>query len=196
DSNLARTESSADVQLQEFLRTTTIQRFRNRGTQHIKLVAVGKGDNSVFDQLHTPLYILFVLVALVLLIACANVANMLLARAAARARELAVRTSIGAGRFRLIRQMLAASLLLSLLAGVLPVVIRNWVAGALVHFLPQGHVVTVLDLHMDAVTVLFVFGLSLAACVTFGLAPAIHTTRCNLAGMLKTDSGASIGDLS
>ena len=146
--------------------------------------------------MHTPLYILFVLVALVLLIACANVANMLLARAATRARELAVRTSIGAGRSRLIRQMLAESLLLSLFAGVLAVVIGNWVAGALVHFLPQGHVATVLDLRMDAVTVLFVLALSLVACVTFGVAPAIHTTRFNLAAMLKTDSGASIGDLS
>ena len=165
------------MQLQEFLRTTTIQRFRDRGIQHIKLVAVGKGDSGILRQFHTPLYILFVLVALVLLIACANVANMLLARAAARARELAVRTSIGAGRFRLIRQMLAESLLLSLFAGVLAVAIGNWVAGALVHFLPQGHVATVLDLRMDAVTVLFVLALSLVACVTFGLAPALHTTR-------------------
>ncbi len=195
-SSLAQAEAAADVQLQEFLRTTTIQRFRDRGLQHIKLVAVGKGDSGVLRQLHTPLYILFVLVALVLLVACANVANILLARAAARARELAVRTAIGAGRFRLIRQMLAESLLLSLFAGALAVVIGNWVAGALVHFVPQGHVSTVLDLRMDAVTVLFVFALSLVACVTFGLAPAIHTTRFNLVGMLKPDSAASIGDLS
>jgi predicted permease len=146
--------------------------------------------------LQTPLYILFVLVALVLLIACANVANMLLARAAGRTRELAVRTSIGAGRFRLIRQMLAESLLLSLMAGAFAILIGNWVAGALVHFLPQGNFKTVLDLRTDSVTVLFVFALSLAACVTFGLAPAIQTTRCNLAGMLKPDSAASIGDLS
>jgi predicted permease len=196
DSSLAQAEVSADVQFQEYLRTTTNPRFRDRGIQHVKLVAVGKGDSGVLRQLHTPLYILFVLVALVLLIACANVANMLLARAAARARELAVRTSIGAGRFRLIRQMLAESLLLSLFAGALAVVIGNWVAGALVHFVPRGHFATVVDLRMDAATILFVLALSLAACVTFGLAPAIHTTRCNLAGMLKTDSGASIGDLS
>jgi predicted permease len=196
DSSLAQAEVSADVQFKEYLRTTTNPRFRDRGIQHVKLVAVGKGDSGVLRQLHTPLYILFVLVALVLLIACANVANMLLARAAARARELAVRTSIGAGRFRLIRQMLAESLLLSLFAGALAVVIGNWVADALVHFLPQGTFVTVVDLRMDAVTVLFVLALSLVACVTFGLAPAIRTTRCNLAGMLKTDSGASIGDLS
>jgi putative ABC transport system permease protein len=139
DSSLAQAEVSADVQFKEYLRTTTNPRFRDRGIQHVKLVAVGKGDSGVLRQLHTPLYILFVLVALVLLIACANVANMLLARAAARARELAVRTSIGAGRFRLIRQMLAESLLLSLFAGALAVVIGNWVAGALVHFLPPGH---------------------------------------------------------
>jgi len=130
------------------------------------------------------------------LIACANVANMLLARAAARARELAVRMSIGADRFRLIRLMLAESLVLSLFAGVLAVVIGNSVAGAFVRFVPQGSFATVLDLRMDVVTVLFVSALSLAACVTFGLAPALRTTRCDLAGMLKADSGASIGDLS
>ncbi len=195
-SSLARAKAAADVQLQEFLRTTTIPRFRDRGNQHIQLVALGNGDAGVLRQLHTPLYVLFVLVALVLLIACANVANMLVARAAARARELAVRRSIGAGRLRLIRQMLAESLLLSLVAGALAVVIGQWVADALVYFVPQGHVATVLDLRMDAVTVLFVLALSLVACVTFGLAPAVHTTRCNLVGMLKPDSSASIGNLS
>jgi predicted permease len=196
DSSLAQAEISADVQFKEYLRTTMNPRFRDRGIQHVKLVAVGAGDSGVLRQFHRPLYILFVLVALVLLIACANVANMLLARAGARARELAVRTSIGAGRFRLIRQMLAESLLLSLFAGALAVVIGSWVAGALVHFLPQGTFKTVLDLRMDAVTVLFVLALALVACVTFGLAPAIHATRFNLVGMLKTDSGASIGGLS
>jgi hypothetical protein len=189
-SNLARAESSADVQLQEFLRATTIQRFRDRGVQHSKLAAIGFGDNGIFDQFHTPLYILFVLVALVLLVACANVANMLPARGTVRARELAVRTSIGAGRFRLIRQMLAESLLLSPCAGALAVVIGNWAAGALVHFLPQGHVAIVLDLRPDANTVLFTLALSLLPCVTLGLTPAIHITRGNLAGMLKADTVA------
>jgi predicted permease len=196
DSSLEQAEVAAAVQFKEYLRTTTNSRFRDRSIQHVKLVAVGRGDSGVLRQLHTPLFILFVLVALVLLIACANVANMLLARAAARARELAVRTAIGAGRSRLIRQMLAESLMLSLLAGALGVVIGNWVAGALVRFLPQGTFVTVLDLRMDAVTALFVLALSLVTCVTFGLAPAIRTTRGNLVGLLKTDSGTSIGDLS
>jgi predicted permease len=195
-SRLPQAESSVDAQLQEFLRQATTERFRDRGAQHIKLVPAGKGDNGTLDQFHAPLYVLLVLVALVLLIACANVANMLLARAASRSRELAVRTSIGAGRFRLIRQMLAESLLLSLLAGVLAVAIGNWAAAALVHFLPQGHVATVLDLRMDATSILFVLALSLVACMTFGLAPAVRTTRGNLAGMLKSDSGGSIDGLS
>jgi predicted permease len=196
DSTLAQAEAAADVQLQEFLRATTIQRFRDQGSQHIDLMPVGNGGSGVLRQLQTPLYVLFVLVALVLLIACANVANMLVARAAARARELAVRRAIGAGRFRLIRQMLAESLLLSLFAGALAIVVGHWVSSALVHFVPQGHVVTVLDLRMDAVTVLFVVALSLVTCVTFGLAPAVHTTRGNLVAMLKPDSAGSIGDLS
>ena len=196
DASLEQAEIAADAQFKEYLRTTTIPRFRDRGIQHVRLVAVGNGDGGVLRQLQTPLSILFVLVALVLLIACANVANMLLARAAARGRELAVRASIGAGRWRLIRQMLAESLLLSLVAGGLAVVIGSWVAGALVRFLPQGTFKTALDLRMDAVTVLFVLALALVACVAFGLAPALRATRFNLVGMLKTDSGASIGDLS
>ncbi len=193
--SLEQTTASADAQLQEFLRTTTIQRFRDRGRQQMTLVAVGRGDSALLRQLHTPLYILFVLVGLVLLIACANVANMLLARAATRARELAVRMAIGAGRFRLLRQILAESLLLSLLAGMLAVVIGHWVAGTLVHFLPQGHVTTVVDLRLNVPTVLFVFVLSVVACVTCGLAPAVHTTRFNLVAMLKPTPGASIGTL-
>ena len=195
-STLAQAEEAADVQLQEFVRGTNIQRFTDRGIPHVNLTTLGTGESRVLRQLHTPLYVLFVLVGLVLLIACANVANMLLARASLRARELAVRTAIGAGRFRLIRQMLAESFLLSVFAGTLAVLIGNWAAGALAHFLPQGNVVTVLDLRMNATTILFVLALSLVACVTFGLAPAIRTTRCNLAGALKSDSGASIGDLS
>jgi ABC-type antimicrobial peptide transport system permease subunit len=131
-----------------------------------------------------------VLVALVLLIACANMANMLLARATARARELAVRTSIGAGRFRLMRQMLAESLLLSLLAGGLAVAVGNWAAGLLVHFLPHGHLTLELDLHPDATTLLFIFGLSLLTTGIFGLAPAVQATRGNLVATLKADSGA------
>jgi len=195
-SGIAQAESAADTQLQAFLQSTPIQRFRDRGAQHVKLTPAGRGDNGVIRQFQTPLYILFVLVALVLLIACANVANMLLARGAARAREFAVRASIGAGRLRLIRQMLAESLLLALLAGTVAIGIGNWAAGTLVHFLPQGHVAIVLDLRPDASTMLFVLVLSMLACVAFGLAPAIHITRVNLAGMLKTDSGVSIGDRS
>lgn len=193
DSSLAQAEASADVQLQEFLRTTTIPQFRDGGSQQLKLGALGNGP-AMLGQLHTPLYVLFVLVALVLLIACVNVANMLVARATARSRELALRMSIGASRFRLIRQMLAESLLLALLAGAVAIVIGQWVAGALVHFVPQGNVETVLDLHMNAVTVLFVLALSMVACVAFGLAPAFHSTRCNLVEMLKSDSAASIGN--
>jgi predicted permease len=190
---LARTEASSDAQLQAFLRATTLPRFRNGGLRHLKLAAVGKGDNGILDQFHTPLFVLFVLVALVLLIACANVSNMLLARSSVRAREFAVRTSIGAGRLRLMRQLLAESLLLSLFAGGLAVAVSNWAAGLLVHFLPQGHITLALDLHPDTQTLLFTVALSLLTSVLFGLAPAIQATRGNLAATLKADSTASIG---
>jgi predicted permease len=195
-SSLAHASVLASQQLGQFLRIAPSRRYSDRGIDRVTLVPVGNGDSGVLGQLHTPLYVLFVMVALVLLVACANVANVLLARAAARGRELAVRMSIGAGRSRLVRQMLAESLLLSLVAGLVAVAIGTWAARGLVHFVPQGHVATDLDLQMDTATVLFAFALSLVACVTFGLAPALRTTRFSLVAMLKADSRASTGDLS
>ena len=190
---LAQAEAAADSQLQEFLKSTTIDRLRDAGIRHAKLTPAGRGDNGMLEQFHTPLYVLFVLVGLVLLIACANVANMIMARATTRSREFAVRTSIGAGRLRLIRQLLVESLLLSLIAGALAVAVGNWAAALLIRFLPQGHMALVLDLRPDAQALLFTFALSVLASVLVGLAPAIESTRINLAATLKADSAGSTG---
>lgn len=191
--SLAQTQSSADLQFQEFLRTTTIPRFRGDTARHITVVEAGHGDSGMLNQFRTPLYVLFALVGLVLLIASANVASMLLARSTTRTREFAIRTSIGAGQFRLMRQMFAESLTLSLFAGLLAIAVSNWTAGLLVHFLPQGHITAVLDLHPDPTTILFTFVLAMLTSVLFGFAPAIEATRTDLASTLKSDSAASIG---
>ncbi|HEY3743493.1 MAG TPA: ABC transporter permease [Bryobacteraceae bacterium] len=186
-------EATADSQLQYFLRTTSLQRLREQGPRHIRLTAAGRGDNGALTQFHAPLDIIFVLVALVLLVACANVANMLFARGAARTREFAVRTSIGAGRLRLIRQLLVESLLLSMLAGCLAIAAGSWASSWLVRFLPQGHIALTVDLHMSPVALLFTFALAVLSTVLIGLAPAIEATRGNVAVTLKADSAAAIG---
>ncbi|HYL74624.1 MAG TPA: ABC transporter permease [Bryobacteraceae bacterium] len=191
---IAQAESAADAQFQEFLRTTTIARLRNTGLGHLRVRPAARGWSADLEGFASPLAVLAGLVAMVLLIACGNVANMLLARATARRRELAVRVSIGAGRARLIRQMLAESLLLALVGGTLGIAVAAWVDRLLLHFLPQGHIRWVVDLHPDARALLFTAALSIATGFLFGLIPALQCTRGDLAASLKTDSSASIGE--
>jgi predicted permease len=137
-----------------------------------------------------PLLILMILVALVLLIACANMANLLLARASARHREIAVRLSMGAGRARIIRQLLTESVLLSLAGGLAGTLFAFWLTRILIAFVSatQRHgpgQFTRLELHPDWRMVLFTFGVALASGILFGLTPALRSTRMNIAYSLK-----------
>jgi predicted permease len=192
--SLAQTEAAADAAFQELLQTTAIPAIQHAEYLHLRLRPIGRGEpSSDLEQFETPLFVLLGLVVIVLLATYANVASMLLARALARRRELAVRVAIGAGRGRLIRQMLVESLLLSLLGGIAAVAVSNWVGGLLVRFLPQGHTAIVVDLTPDSRALFFTFGLALLSGVVFGLAPALQTSRGNLADSLKSDSAASIG---
>jgi predicted permease len=190
---IAQAEAAADAQLQEFLRVTPIERFRSGGLLHLQLSPGGRGDYERTEQFRAPLYVLLSLVGIVLLIACTNVANMLLARASARGRELALRASIGASRGRLIRQMLTESVLLSLLGGAVGVAVARWAATVLIHFIPQGHISIVLDLNPDGRALLFTFIVSLLTGTLFGLVPALQATRGDLAAALKSDAAASVG---
>src|SRR6266446_1228468 len=192
--SISQAEAAADAQFQEFLRAAPVGVFRNAGLRHLRISPGARGDYEYVHPFDTPLYVLLVLVGIVLLIACGNVASMLLARATAREREIAVRSSIGAGRLRLIRQMLAESILLAVIAGALGLAIAYWATGVLFHFLPQGHIAIAIDLHPDSRALLFTFALALATGLLFGLAPALQATRGNLAGILKADSAASIGE--
>ncbi|MGE0128309.1 MAG: ABC transporter permease [Blastocatellales bacterium] len=150
-----------------------------------------KGRQILQRDTKKPLLILAGMVGLVLLIACANVANLLLARGAARQREIAVRMALGAGRWRLMRQFLVESLLLSLIGGVVGLIVAAWTINGLVAAIPPS--VGLLGLSTDLNPRLLGFNLALSAVagVLFGVAPAARATRLNLEATLR-EQGSSV----
>ena len=158
---------------------------RNRAT----LLPGGGGYSLLRNQIEKPLTVLMVVVALVLLIACANVANLLLARAASRQREIAIRLAVGAGRWRLVRQLVVETLILSLAGGLAGLGLAWWGVRVLLRFLPtRNGFENRLDLNLDWRLLAFSIGVSLAVGVICGIVPALQATRPDLTGMLKSEA--------
>lgn len=128
-------------------------------------------------------------VGLLLLLACANLASFLLARGADRAREVGVRLALGAGRGRLVRQLLTETLLLAVLGGIVGLLVARWAVGLLVGFQPPLPVTFTLDVSVDRTVLLFTLGVSTAAGLLFGLAPALQSTALDLGCALKEEAG-------
>jgi predicted permease len=158
----------------------------------MELMPGSKGRSNLRKTYSKPLFALMGIVGLVLLIACSNLANLLIARASARQREIAVRLALGAGRGRLIRQLLLESLLLAAVGGVLGVGLAVTIDKALINFLPSGHTPLSLSSTPDWTVLGFTFAISLLAGGIFGLIPALQSTRPQLANTLKDQAGAVI----
>ncbi len=147
------------------------------------------GLGSLRRQYSKPLYVLLTMVALILAIACANIANLLLARAAARRREMAVRLSLGAGRFRVVRQLLTESVMLATLGGALGLLFAIWGVRSLTHLLSNGQENFTLRAELNWNVLAVTAALAVICGLFFGLAPAIQSTRPDVMPALKNGRG-------
>ncbi|MBN9659299.1 MAG: ABC transporter permease [Acidobacteria bacterium] len=168
-------------------------KFSSMENERLQLAPAAAGLSELRDQFSEPLFLLMGLVGIVLLIACANTANLLLARAAARQPELAMRVALGAPRSRLISQLLVESVVLSAMGGLLGLVLANWATRMLVAYLSSGRSPILLDLSPNPRILAFTGGISLLTGILFGLMPAIRATRVAGGPSAGTLSGAARG---
>lgn len=178
-----------EAPLQEGMSEATMGRFRAR---EITVERGQRGQSSLHREVQTPLLLLLVITAIVLLIACGNVANLLLARGATRHQEMAIRGSLGASRRHLLAQLLTESCLLSLLGGLASLLVARWTLGLIASVMP-AEVAGLVSVHLDARMLLFAAAVSLGTGVIFGLYPALHATRQDLVTTLKANSGQPSG---
>ena len=195
---LAQAKASIEVEFRQMMDSQTggmsAREKRQFLDQYLAVVPGSRGASTLRADFGKPLQILMVLVGLILLIACANIANILLARSAARQKEISVRVALGAGAPRLFRQVLTESVLLASIGGAVGLLLAHWADAALLRMVSSTSNRVRLDLHPDARILAFTLGISLLTGILFGLAPAFHATRVDLNSVLKGTSRSVAGN--
>jgi predicted permease len=173
--------------------STVQQKFLAR---HFYVVPAGNGISALRYSFATPLVVLMCLAGLVLLIACANLANLLIARAAGRQREIAIRLALGASRGAIVRQILMESLVLTVAGGVLGVALAAWTGGLLLRMVPMNGVLNSLATDPDLRVLGFTAAVAIVSGILFGLTPALQATKPNVASTLKEQAGSVLASAS
>ncbi|MFZ3247147.1 MAG: ABC transporter permease, partial [Candidatus Acidiferrales bacterium] len=191
--SLARAQSAASIIFQNDLSQNAAQLFKPGDAPRIVLMPTAQAIVGIRGSLAKPLLTLLFAVGIILLIACANVAGLVLARSARRANEMSLRLALGASHSRLIRQALTESVLLSLTGGALGILFAYWGTSSLVGFMSHGGLwPSVLRVTPDAKMLVFAVAASLLTGIFFGLAPALRIFRLELTSALKQSSGATL----
>ncbi|MCJ7628118.1 MAG: ABC transporter permease, partial [Longimicrobiales bacterium] len=181
--------NEVEAPLQAGMSDQTLERFRAKEL----IVEEGpQGQSQLHTEARTPLVLLISITGVVLLIACANIANLLLARGAHRGPEIAMRASLGASRTQLLTQLLTESCLLAGLGGIASLFVASWTLGFIGSILPPEAQATV-TVGLSSTVILFAGILSIGTGVLFGMYPALHSTRPDLVTILKANSGQPAG---
>jgi predicted permease len=195
---IERAEAATNVAFQQILQAYAAeapgkQRREDIVNQKIQVRSGARGASELRSEFSDPLLLLMGMVGVVLLIACANIANLMLIRATGRRREIGIRLAIGAGRGRLMRQLLTESLLVAAVGGTLGILIASEGAEILVALVSIGVDKLDLEVSRDARVLMFTAAVSILTGILFGLLPAIRSTRLDLSRTLAADSRSSAG---
>ncbi len=181
--------TDVEAPLQKSMSDKTMESFKNK---KLVLVPGSRGQSSINKEAKTPIILLFSVTGVVLLIACANIANLLLARGAGRATEMGVRLALGATRGNLVTQLLTESVMLALVGGIASLLVAQWTLSVISALLPPAASDTMHFTISNAV-ILFSAALSIATGIIFGLFPAMHSTRSDLISAIRAGAGQIAG---
>ncbi len=189
--NTLYTPILADVEapLQEGMSDATMQLFR---AKQLMLEAGARGQSSIHREARTPLLMLFAITGVVLLIACANIANLLLARGASRATEMGVRLALGANRRQLLTQLLTEAVVLAVLGGIASLLVAHWTLALIASLLPPEAVES-LQFQLQPSVIVFAAAIAIGTGLIFGLFPALHSTRADLISAIRAGASQMTG---
>jgi predicted permease len=181
--------TDVEAPLQKEMSDKTMESFK---AKKVLLAPGARGQSSIHKEAKTPIVLLFSVTAVVLLIACANIANLLLARGAGRATEMGVRLALGATRRHLIVQLLTESVMLALIGGAASLLVASWTLSVLRALLPPDAADT-MQFHVSGAVIVFAGLLSVVTGIVFGLFPALHSTRGDLITVIRAGAGQIAG---